>query len=471
VSGGILSCNECLIANNFDGVAALGGADGSADGGSAGVSESLIIGNQIGMVARGGMADSAEGANLTSRQSTFQNNDVAMAVFSGIQDSALGASMDVLNTTITGSTNVAIFAEGALADTALGSTVKVSFSTITQNEDGLQVDPPDNGNNGQIEVKNSIVSESSLMDCRAAPGEIDASGLNFDTDGTCNTLDMDFTTTTAMALNLGPLQNNGGMTETFDLLIPSVAIDAAPDCTDVDGDDVIFDQRLFPRPFGPNCDVGTVEQQPTGMLTLTKVSIPAGGTGFLFTSEGFPLGCEFSSLFSLDDGETVSCIIPPTVVEIADLIALNAGVNFACTEQPVNQTFDSITIDIVDGDDVTCTITNDTRPLILNEIFPSIASNLNIIDAVNATSEGQVAFIWGFLPGSLILNGPRCNGLELDIANPQLLAIVNALSNGEAEYIFWIPLIGDFELPILTQAIDVDTCRTSETVLNIIRKE
>jgi hypothetical protein len=107
----------------------------------------------------------------------------------------------------------------------------------------------------------------------------------------------------------------------------------------------------------------------------------------------------------------------------------------------------------------------------LNEIFPSIASNLNIIDAVNATSEGQVAFIWGFLPGSLILNGPRCNGLELDIANPQLLAIVNALSNGEAEYIFWIPLIGDFELPILTQAIDVDTCRTSETVLNIIRKE
>lgn len=121
--------------------------------------------------------------------------------------------------------------------------------------------------------------------------------------------------------------------------------------------------------------------------------------------------------------------------------------------------------------DTVCTANFEFLPFILNPISPSIASNLNTISAENATSNGPVAFIWGFLPGNVTVGGPTCNGLELDIKQPRILAIVDAFPNGFTEYIFWIPLIGDFELPILTQAVDIDTCRKSNVELNIIRKE
>lgn len=471
MTGGIFSCNECLIRNNNIGVLALGGLDMSADGGNASVSESTLSGNMVGMSARGGGADSAQGGNVSSRHSIFINNISALASFSGLQETTLGGNIDALNITITGSMDNGVFVEGGTTDMALGGTANINFSTINQNtNDGLEVDPPANGNNAVINIKNSIVSENGT-DCTAVAGEIVATGLNFDTDGTCNALDVDFSTAAPAAINLGPLQNNGGMTDTFDLLIPSAAIDAAPDCTEIDATTVDFDQRLFPRPFGASCDLGAVEQQPTGMLTINKLSIPPGETGFTFGGDGFPLGCEFNIIFSMDDGETLSCIIPPAVVTITDILTFNAGVNFVCSENPINQTFDSITLDIAAGDDVTCTLTNDTRPFILNPIFPALASNLNIIDVIDATASGPVAFLWGFLPGSTIIGGPTCNGLEIDIANPQILSIVNAFPNGVAEYIFWIPLIGDFELPILTQAVDIDTCRKSEVLLNIIRKE
>jgi hypothetical protein len=57
-------------------------------------------------------------------------------------------------------------------------------------------------------------------------------------------------------LNLGPLQDNGGPTETHALLPGSVAIDVvAPEMCEVDED-----QRGFPR--DAMCDVGAFEVQP-----------------------------------------------------------------------------------------------------------------------------------------------------------------------------------------------------------------
>jgi hypothetical protein len=74
---------------------------------------------------------------------------------------------------------------------------------------------------------------------------------------------------TAAELNLGPLQNNGGLTETHALGLlptPSVAIDHIPaaDCVDADGGLLTDDQRGEPRPEtgGSMCDVGAFEVQP-----------------------------------------------------------------------------------------------------------------------------------------------------------------------------------------------------------------
>lgn len=63
---------------------------------------------------------------------------------------------------------------------------------------------------------------------------------------------------------LGPLQNNGGATETHALLPGSPAIDAGPDpVPDFPGNE--FDQRGagFPRIVGPGSDIGAFEVQPT----------------------------------------------------------------------------------------------------------------------------------------------------------------------------------------------------------------
>lgn len=120
--------------------------------------------------------------------------------------------------------------------------------------------------------------------------------------------------------------------------------------------------------------------------------------------------------------------------------------------------------------DITCNANFDFLPLILNPIFPGIASSINNISAEVATPGGPVAFLWGFQPGATTISGPTCNGITLGIKNPQLLRIVNAGQDQIASYDFYIPLVGDFEIPILTQAVDIPTCRVSELEVNIIRK-
>ena len=61
--------------------------------------------------------------------------------------------------------------------------------------------------------------------------------------------------------NLGPLQNNGGPTQTHGLLSGSPALDGgnAGGCADNLGAVLAGDQRGFHRPSGVNCDVGAVE--------------------------------------------------------------------------------------------------------------------------------------------------------------------------------------------------------------------
>ena len=49
-------------------------------------------------------------------------------------------------------------------------------------------------------------------------GSFAAVGANFDTDGTCEALDADFTQVTPGQLALGPLADNGGPKETHALL-------------------------------------------------------------------------------------------------------------------------------------------------------------------------------------------------------------------------------------------------------------
>jgi len=63
-------------------------------------------------------------------------------------------------------------------------------------------------------------------------------------------------------VKLGPLQDDGGPTETHALGAGSVALDVIPEaeCVDTEGAQLTTDQRGEPR--GSMCDVGAFEVQP-----------------------------------------------------------------------------------------------------------------------------------------------------------------------------------------------------------------
>jgi hypothetical protein len=58
---------------------------------------------------------------------------------------------------------------------------------------------------------------------------------------------------------LGPLADNGGLTETIKLLAGSPAVNRIPRSALGCGTTITFDQRNFTRPVGVGCDVGAYE--------------------------------------------------------------------------------------------------------------------------------------------------------------------------------------------------------------------
>ncbi|MBL8856991.1 MAG: hypothetical protein JNL28_00590 [Planctomycetes bacterium] len=101
-------------------------------------------------------------------------------------------------------------------------------------------------------------------------------GLNLDSDGTCMFAgpgDLSGTTSLPFSGQLGPLQNNGGATETHALMHCSPAIDRGS-CNTFAGIALPMDQRSFPR-VGP-CDIGAFEYQlPFVQFTAYCFGTPA----------------------------------------------------------------------------------------------------------------------------------------------------------------------------------------------------
>jgi hypothetical protein len=97
-------------------------------------------------------------------------------------------------------------------------------------------------------------------DCTGGFGAVGTLGFNLvgDPDQCFFPTDGDITNVDPL---LGPLQDNGGPTETHALLPDSPAIDAIPvaDCTDDAGDPILVDQRGVPRPQSIACDIGAYE--------------------------------------------------------------------------------------------------------------------------------------------------------------------------------------------------------------------
>jgi hypothetical protein len=226
---GILTINQSTITGNaVGGVFGAGFGGGINNYGTATVSNSTLSGNSA--TARGGGIRNQ--GNLTINNTTISGNaahfattTVVVGTGGGIQND--GGNLTIKNTTISG--NTAIHGGG------IYGSAKIQNTIIANNHTG--------GN---------------------CSGTLSSEGYNLSSDGSCNL-------NKPGDLNnhdpvLGPLQNNGGPTQTMALLTGSPAIDGGDPsgCTDGQGHLLKTDQRGMPRPDKEDsvgCDMGAYERQ------------------------------------------------------------------------------------------------------------------------------------------------------------------------------------------------------------------
>ena len=143
---------------------------------------------------------------------------------------------------------------------------------------------------------------------------------------------------------LGPLQNNGGYTETHGLLTGSPAIDAGAQtgCTGAGGVSITIDQRGVGRPYNGRCDIGAYE-----VAAHVSQSIQFGpiadkiltNSPFIITataSSGLPVDfiTNTPSVCSVTSGPLFDGVSSATVVLLGD------GTCILAAQQAGNSTFD-----------------------------------------------------------------------------------------------------------------------------------
>jgi len=228
-----------------------GGGIFNGDAGEMTISNSTVSGN----FARfgGGIHNTGE---MTISNSSITGNFAGFGDGGGIFNGGEG-ELTISNSTLSGNTarlggGIDNFGELIISNSTLSGNFAVSGGGVVNSDTSAP---------GTLEIKNSIIANSlSGGDCFERRAILSLVSDNLDTDGTC----LGFTQVTSDALNLGPLADNDGPTQTHALLPGSVAIDAATDCADIDGNPLEFDQRGVARPQGAACDIGAFEMSEAG---------------------------------------------------------------------------------------------------------------------------------------------------------------------------------------------------------------
>ncbi|MCX8073014.1 MAG: CSLREA domain-containing protein [Candidatus Binatia bacterium] len=271
--GATLLLRNSRIEENFA-MAEGGGIAAGPSSGTVRMTDSLVIGN-LSQGLGGGIAN-GQGVILTIERSTVANNYALVVpptnIGGGIWNNGTASIVDstiannaawfgggiynigqlmLLNCTL--SANFSFMGMGGAILNDPSGTVTASFVTVANNAAGGGIQN-NNGASGSFAVRNSIVGDNISSNCS---GAVTASGVNLATDASCSS----FTQVTSTQLNLGPLANYGGPTDTHALFAGSVAIDGVPlgQCMDMSNAPVAADQRGIGRPQGLRCDVGAYE--------------------------------------------------------------------------------------------------------------------------------------------------------------------------------------------------------------------
>jgi predicted outer membrane repeat protein len=156
-----------------------------------------------------------------------------------------------------------------------------------------------------VTVQNTIMTNSIGDNCAVSNYGISPSltplGENLVDDDSCDGIAQTAATGDG-GINLGPLADNGGPTQTHALLSTSVAIDAVPfgECTLPEGTELETDQRGVTRPQGDACDVGAFELEVTPE-PAEQCDLNGNGRFDLRDIVKFALGCRLAKATWLCD--------------------------------------------------------------------------------------------------------------------------------------------------------------------------
>ena len=205
------------------------------------IRDSTIVDNESGN--SGGGIENRFG-NIIIENSTISNNSTGLVGGGGIA-----------NFSDTGSDGIVISNSTLALNSSLNPYPTTGGNAIYNSRYG-----EDGTFSGRLVIKNSIITGDGSEHALCV-GPITSSGYNITTDDSCSLTDSTDQPNTDPLIGL--LQDNGGRTFTHAPLFGSPAIDAIPidDCTDVDSNPVVSDQRGRARPeqIDGNCDIGSVE--------------------------------------------------------------------------------------------------------------------------------------------------------------------------------------------------------------------
>ena len=192
------------------------------------------------------------GGSVVVEGSAITDNPVGIVLCEG---EGFGGAHRVVNSTVSGNDFFGIFA--GLPTSVVNSTIDGSrpFGTPSDVDLGISCGGDPHG---------LLTLRGTLIDGDCAVGIV-SEGYNIESPGDTCGLDQegDRVRVSVERMNLGPLADNGGGTETRALGEGSVAIDRIPkaECVDADGEPLATDQRGEPRLVRWLCDVGAFEVQ------------------------------------------------------------------------------------------------------------------------------------------------------------------------------------------------------------------
>jgi hypothetical protein len=321
-AGSLVLASSVIIGNTANPFFASGNGGGISNSGAATLTNTTVAGNiagtgQNGATSSGGGIESS--AALTIRDSTISGNSVTGGTVSGTGSGGgieSSGTLSLTNVTISGNTvsGASTFGGGLRDNTGNATLLNVTFWGNAANGSAAV----GGGIAGAgAKLKNTLIAASTGGNCG---GFLVSQGHNLSGDSTCATaFNKGGDQNGVSDPKLGPLQDNGGGTQTHALLPYSPAINAG-DNNGCPG----ADQRGVARPQGPLCDIGAYEIVPP-MMTLSPPAqaLQVGSSGALTVTLGVAQTTD--TTIALGSSNMGAATVPASVV----VPALQTSATFA----------------------------------------------------------------------------------------------------------------------------------------------